>query len=140
VNYLRACPLPEAAAAVVELEKIDPEAVRRAATLAGIAGLVASGSAATEVDPDDNSGRDQPLPATAAGAEPVATITVAPVLADAEATDAEPGHDPAATPARAAAPAAASRGWWKWIVWGAVVTAIALASRAAMRPTSPGNR
>jgi hypothetical protein len=140
VNYLRACPLPEAAAAVVELEKIDPEAVRRAATLAGIAGLVASGSAATEVDPDDNSGRDQPLPATAAGAEPVATITVAPVLADAEATDTEPGHDPAATPARAATPAAASRGWWKWIVWGAVVTAIALASRAAMRPTSPGNR
>lgn len=32
INYLRACPLPEAEAAIEELEKIDPEAVRRAKT------------------------------------------------------------------------------------------------------------
>ncbi|QEF96527.1 hypothetical protein Mal15_05550 [Stieleria maiorica] len=32
INYMRACPLPEAAAAIEELEKIDPEAVRRAKT------------------------------------------------------------------------------------------------------------
>jgi hypothetical protein len=32
VNYLRACPLPEAEKAIEELEKIDPEAVRRAKT------------------------------------------------------------------------------------------------------------
>lgn len=32
INYLRACPLPEAAKAIEELEKIDPEAVRRAKT------------------------------------------------------------------------------------------------------------
>ncbi|QDV67227.1 hypothetical protein Poly24_09200 [Rosistilla carotiformis] len=32
INYLRACPLPEAAAALVELEKVDPAAVRRANT------------------------------------------------------------------------------------------------------------
>lgn len=32
INYLRACPLPEAAAAIDELEKIDPDAVRRAKT------------------------------------------------------------------------------------------------------------
>jgi hypothetical protein len=32
VNYLRACPLPEAKATLVELEKIDPKAVKRAAT------------------------------------------------------------------------------------------------------------
>lgn len=38
VNYLRVCPLPQAAAAIVRLEKIDPEAVRRAATLAAFAG------------------------------------------------------------------------------------------------------
>ena len=32
VNYLRACPLPEAKAKLEELEKIDPKAVKRAAT------------------------------------------------------------------------------------------------------------
>lgn len=32
INYLRACPEPEAAKAIEELEKIDPEAVRRAKT------------------------------------------------------------------------------------------------------------
>jgi hypothetical protein len=32
VNYLRACPLPEAKEKLVELEKIDPKAVKRAAT------------------------------------------------------------------------------------------------------------
>ncbi len=32
INYLRACPLPEAAVAIEQLEKIDPDAVRRAKT------------------------------------------------------------------------------------------------------------
>jgi len=32
VNYLRACPLPEAKERLIELEKIDPKAVKRAAT------------------------------------------------------------------------------------------------------------
>ena len=32
VNYLRACPLPEAKTAIEELEKVDPESVRRANT------------------------------------------------------------------------------------------------------------
>ena len=32
INYLRACPLPEAELAIAELEKIDPDAVRRART------------------------------------------------------------------------------------------------------------
>ena len=40
VNYLRACPLPAAAAAIAKLETIDPEAVRRAATLAAFAGAI----------------------------------------------------------------------------------------------------
>jgi hypothetical protein len=38
VNYLRACPLPEAAAAMQQLERIDPEACRRASQLAGLGG------------------------------------------------------------------------------------------------------
>ncbi|EMI29384.1 hypothetical protein [Rhodopirellula europaea] len=32
VNYLRACPKPEAAEAIIELEKVDPDSVRRANT------------------------------------------------------------------------------------------------------------
>lgn len=32
INYLRRCPLPEAATAILELEKLDPDAVRRART------------------------------------------------------------------------------------------------------------
>ena len=64
VNYLRACTLPAAAAAVTELETIDPEAVRRAATLAGLSGLVASGTAAQAADAgdgDDNAGPPAPV-------------------------------------------------------------------------------
>ncbi|MFM7206081.1 MAG: hypothetical protein ACKO4T_05340 [Planctomycetaceae bacterium] len=136
VNYLRACPLPEAAAAVKELEAIDPEAVRRAATLAGIAGLVAAGSKS----PDDDE-------ATGGGSPPVdeptiapGSITVAPVLGDDEATDDQPGHDPARPAAVTAAAKAPASARWKWIVWAAVVTAIAIASRAAMRPSTAGDR
>ncbi len=146
VNYLRACPLPEAAAAVAELEKIDPEAVRRAATLAGIAGLVASGTSAPaaepaeQEDPDDNSGRGLDAPASDAteGSLPMA---VAPVLADDDATDDVPGHDPA-QPAAAAPPPTAPTGAprWKWILWGVVVLAIAIVSRAAMRTAPAGSR
>jgi hypothetical protein len=148
VNYLRACPLPEAAAAVAELEKIDPEAVRRAATLAGIAGLVASGTVAPatepqDADPDDNSGRTQPAPALDES-EASLSIAVAPVLADDDATDNVPGRDPLQPAAPSTAPAAptaingAAR--WKWILWGAVVLAIAAVSRAAMRTVPAGNR
>ena len=39
---MKARPLPEAASALVKLREIDPDAVRRAATLAGLAGLAAS--------------------------------------------------------------------------------------------------
>ncbi|MBU6309160.1 MAG: hypothetical protein KJS77_05400, partial [Planctomycetes bacterium] len=146
VNYLRACPLPEATAAVAELEKIDPEAVRRAATLAGIAGLVASGTSAPaaepaeQEDPDDNSGRGLDAPASDA-AEGSLPMAVAPVLADDDATDDVPGHDPA-QPAAAAPPPTAPAGAprWKWILWGVVVLAIAIVSRAAMRTAPAGSR
>jgi len=137
VNYLRACPLPEAAAAVRELEEIDPEAVRRAATLAGIAGLVASGSATQpSPDPDDNSGSDGPVPAGDSDTGSSGTIEVTPVLADDEATDAVPGRDPTLPAEKPAAPSGTLKAW-KWLIWAAVVLAIALASRAAMRP-APG--
>jgi len=98
VNYLRACPLPEAAEALKKLETIDPEAVRRAATLAGFAGAIppkpaanASGTAAAAAplpgdsvpgdsvpgdgdpgdgDPGEPSARGQPGPSTAAADDP----------------------------------------------------------------------
>jgi hypothetical protein len=60
VNYLRACPLPEAAAALVKLEKIDPEAVRRAATLAGFAGAIQPKPAADGQTEADDPGASQP--------------------------------------------------------------------------------
>ncbi|MEX0669597.1 MAG: hypothetical protein WD060_03965 [Pirellulales bacterium] len=140
VNYLRACPLPEAAAAVKELEKIDPEAVRRAATLAGIAGMVASGTAAAGLagDEDDNAGPRGPVePFTDPAVGAAGSLTVAPVLGDDEATDDTPGHD-ASQPNREAAPTVSRR--WKWILWAAVVLVIAIVSRTAMRPAPAGDR
>ncbi|MCK4683536.1 MAG: hypothetical protein KAT44_01150, partial [Pirellulales bacterium] len=50
VNYMKACPLPEAASALVKLREIDPDAVRRAATLAGLAGLAASAEEAPSTE------------------------------------------------------------------------------------------
>jgi hypothetical protein len=138
VNYLRACPLPEAAAAVKELEKIDPEACRRAATLAGLAGAIAAAPASSAADEDD----DDP----GSGAPPIGVATeddaalagrVAPVIG------AEEGNEPPAEkmaaptgPPPAAAKVAAAR--WKWLVWAAVVAVIALVSRVLLRPGSAG--
>jgi hypothetical protein len=48
---MKACPLPEAANALVKLREIDPEAVRRAATLAGLAGLTTAAEENTTADP-----------------------------------------------------------------------------------------
>jgi len=136
VNYLRACPLPEAAAAVAELEKIDPEAVRRAATLAGLAGVVGSGTTAAG-DGEDDAGPPGGAE-TAAGPSPdeaSLAATIAPVQGDEEPTDAA-ANDAPVTAAPAAPPAAkVSAAPWKWILWAAVVLAIAVVARAAMRPS-----
>jgi len=120
VNYLRACPLPEAATAIARLEKIDPEAVRRAATLAAFAGAAGGtpGTSATPTptgsgqtsgqdgDPGDPTmtrspaaappGSPVPAPATAPGigAEAAIASRIPAVLADEEATDDAPGIDP----------------------------------------------
>ena len=121
VNYLRACPLPQAAAAIATLEKIDPEAVRRAATLAAFAGAVgatpgdtssaptATGSGKTGADGDGDPGDPSMARASAATPTGAAPSLPAPpateaeaaiasripaVLADEEATDNAPGIDP----------------------------------------------
>ena len=122
VNYLRVCPLPQAAAAIGRLEKIDPEAVRRAATLAAFAGA-AGGTPGTSATPTptvsgqnngQNNGQDGdpgdptmtrspaaappgsslPAPAPAPTAEAAIASRIPAVLADEEATDDAPGIDP----------------------------------------------
>jgi hypothetical protein len=139
VNYLRACPLPEAAAAVKELERIDPEAVRRAATLAGLAGVVAGGSAARPAAADGADGgaaSATPMPATADDAALAARI--APVLGDEEATDEVPGAVPAAAPTADRQARPASPPWGRWAIWAALVAAVAVAARAMLRPSTSG--
>ena len=61
VNYLKACPLPEAAVALEKLEKIDPEAVRRAATLAGFAGAPSPKQPSEDAEDESDA---QPSPPT----------------------------------------------------------------------------
>lgn len=64
VNYLRACPLPEAKERLVELEKIDPKAVKRAATFFPI-----------PAPPTDKKGDDKgAAPAKPAGSNPTSWL------------------------------------------------------------------
>jgi len=113
---LRACPLPQAAAAIATLEKIDPEAVRRAATLAAFAGALgakpgdtasaptSTPPASAEIDGQDGDPGDPTMARTAAPAPAATAPAGAPeaaiaaripaVLADEEATDDAPGIDP----------------------------------------------
>jgi hypothetical protein len=142
VNYLKACPLPEAAAAVAELEKIDPEAVRRAATLAGLAAVAASAPAtAAESDDDGGDGGATSPAAVAPTAEDSAlAATIAPVLADEDATDGLPSIDPTA-PQSGAGPdgGAGNAKAWRWAFWAAAVLLVAVVSRSLLKPTGrPG--
>jgi hypothetical protein len=162
VNYLRACPLPKAAEAIAKLEKIDPEAVRRAATLAAFAGAAAApaatgtSAAPPAIDPEGDAGDptnggprptvpatgpEAALPPATAGAGDLAARIPA-VLGDEDATDDAPGVDPSRpTPAarasstqkpQAAAPGGASL--LKWAIWAGLVLAIAAFARAKLRP------
>jgi hypothetical protein len=70
INFLRACPLPEAAAYIEQLEKIDPDAVRRANTIFAFGGLPALSdqppSDETTANEKDSQPGDQPAPAPSA--------------------------------------------------------------------------
>jgi len=136
VNYLRACPRPEAATTLARLEKIDPEAVRRAATLAGFAAALAPG-AAQSGSGDDEAGAGRPeMPVSGgAGDDTALAGRVAPVIGD----EGEDEESQPAVPAPAAVPTSAPRAGdglkaFKWAVWGAIVTAVAFAARSALRP------
>lgn len=125
VNYLRSCPEPRAAEVLARLETIDPEAIRRAATLAGIGGAIAKpkpASGGTEVprtptaDPGDGdpgdpdaAGNDDPVPAptaAATAAEKDLASRIPPVLGDDDATDGRSAIDPAAVGGTATPPVA----------------------------------
>jgi hypothetical protein len=124
VNYLRACPLPEAAEAVKELEAIDPEAVRRAATLAGLAGIAAAGEGAGLAPPLPASGDEETALAQKIGA----------VVGDEE-----PGVAAAAPltgTGAAAKPAPTTT--WKWALWAGIVLAVAVLARTMLKPGVSG--
>ena len=142
VNYLRACPLPEAAAAVAELETIDPEACRRAATLAGLAAAIASPpnptpAAASEDDPGAGNVPSVPPADTPPEDDRALARRIAPVIGAEEGT-AAPEPAPAGEPAVAAAPAATDPARWKWVAWAAAVAVIAIVSRLLLRPGTGG--
>ncbi len=141
VNYLKACPLPRAALALEKLEKIDPEAVRRAATLAGFAGAGAPSAKQPSVDEEDapNSQPSSRVGGEAAPEDTALAAKIAPVLADEEATDDRDGVDPSRMPV--ADGKTASNSWLtlaKWGVWGAVVLLIGFFSRSACRSGATG--
>jgi hypothetical protein len=123
VNYMKACPLPAAAAAMEKLREIDPEAVRRAATLAGLAGLTTAPAADAEASGDET-----------------APVRVADVVADditsdsGEALVVSPGSNPAASRPVPAAPAAENdQPLFRWGFWIVVVLVVAFLSRAWLR-------
>jgi hypothetical protein len=144
VNYMRACPLPEAAAALVKLEKIDPDAVRRAATMAGLAGAIAAVSPGAEAkgpaagDDDDPSDPGAPLeglgvPATEADLELAKRI--APVLADEDYAEASPGLRPGVESGKKTAPARGGSAT-KWLIWVVAVVLVGMMSRRMLRANS----
>jgi hypothetical protein len=160
VNYLRACPLPQAAAAIAKLETIDPEAVRRAATLAAFAGAMgakpdnaaATASGVGRATEEDGGDPGDPTMARASASAPAGAASteateaeaanasrIPAVLADEEATDDAPGIDPSKRSPPAAAPAAdgptaaAKTPLWSWALWAAVLLVIALVVRTGLR-------
>jgi hypothetical protein len=131
VNYMKACPLPEAAAALEKLERIDPEAVRRAATMAGLAAVASP--ADDDGDPGDPSSAQVPLPATDepdAGDQELAR-RIAPVLGD------EDGH-PVEPPVAKQTPPESAIGSnrLKWVVWAVVILLLGILSRTMLRPAT----
>jgi len=163
VNYLKACPDPHAAEVLERLGKLDPEAVRRAETLSGLAGILATpkpaeGAAATP--PSDGGDADPGDPSTAAPAAAPAPATgptaaetelasrIPPVLGDEDATDGASAIDPSLPRPKVESPAAAvpptlaparsvDRPWMstfgRWCGVALLLATVAVLSRMAMR-------
>jgi len=133
VNYLRACPLPEAAAAIAKLEKIDPEAVRRAATLAGFAGALTPGAAAkpaADSEGDPGEGLPAGSPAQPSPDDASLAARIAPVIGD---DGLDENESPAALQPATTAQSADRFRLFKWAAWAAIVAIVAVAARSAFR-------
>jgi|GEM_PF-294714 len=153
VNYLKACPLPEAALALEKLKEIDPEAVRRAVALAGFATALAPAKG-SESDRERIDSKGDPGEPTAAKSTTAADGTgsasqeelalasrMEPVLGDEEATDDRDGIDPSLPVAESLATKENGLSTQritslKWGIWVVVVLLVGLFARAALRPTS----
>jgi hypothetical protein len=101
VNYLRACPLPEAKKHIEELAKIDPEAVKRASQFFPIgAATPPAGAQRPKDDADDKPAeKSKDEPAAETPAEPKATQkSEAPIKAPVETAFAATKDVPAAAP------------------------------------------
>jgi hypothetical protein len=66
INYLRACPRPEAKARLDELAKLDPETVKRANSFFPFAAAGAAPAATPDATAKDNASNDQPAGDSAA--------------------------------------------------------------------------
>jgi hypothetical protein len=141
VNYMRACPLPEAAAALVKLEKIDPDAVRRAATMAGLAGAITAATpagtsaAGDPADPGDPTVGPDGLTVPATEADLELAKRVAPVLADEDLASGAPlsRREPAAS--EKTAPNRGGSGLM-WLIWVVVIVLVGMISRRMLRSGS----
>jgi hypothetical protein len=134
VNYMKACPLPEAKVAMEKLREIDPEAVRRAATLAGLAGLTAAGPAG-ETAESPNGSPARVAEVVADDVETDGTMVVSPgVRPTAPSSAGKPAAD--TPPAAADQPGAPV---FRWAFWVAVVVVIAFISRAVLRSGRSGS-
>lgn len=136
VNYMRTCPLPQANKALETLEKIDPDAVRRAATMAGLAGLTIAGPEnEKEVVPSDSQGTTSG--ASQEGVSDAELIEkVLPVLTEEHPADAfafqnsKPEPTSVKTPAGRKSPAA------MWLLWVVIVVLMGMISRRMLRASS----
>ncbi len=112
INYLRACPLPQAKERIDELAKIDPDAVNRASTLFFPLGAGSSTAAATPAADKPAEGKPADGAPAVAETKPAATAPAADAVKPAAEPSAvaQPAEKPAAEPAPAAAPAAKVEG------------------------------
>ena len=128
VNYMKACPLPEATAALEKLQEIDPDAVRRAATLAGLAGLA---TAAADPEAESATGSNgSPARVAKVVADDVESDGTMVVSSGSAPEDRAPAAPPAANTTPAEPPA---QPIFRWAFWAAVVLIVAFVSRAILR-------
>lgn len=144
VNYMRACPGPAAVAALKKLETIDPDAVRRAATMAGLANAIAAAAPSESAAANDPGDPGDPgevvatsdgrvVPATEADLELAKRI--APVIAEEDFVDAPPGPGTGAVaPAKTTPDSGSSAAMW--LIWVVVVVLVGMISRRMLRSSS----